>query len=384
MYPGSRSKPSDEWFTIDQAAILAAQWTDVLSNWAGLSTYMRSGVGAAPFPENRGPQACRQWLSVLTRQHVVQEVSEGLPAHRSVLDESDYFRRMNEADRAAIRYALERPAPRLTTYDVAVMGLLFQALDTVWAGRATIEEALARAQAKPRNKSPGSSLRQPRRPPPPLVRPVPSPTPEQAPVVVAFFTGEGPATAAHHPWADLCNGCHPDASVTIEQGPPFDFGATAASSDCFVWPTFARPSGWQQHVIPLQPFLDAESALSLDDLYARRLPSGRHRTPNASHLSRQAAAEALDWYASLAWVMPCFGQWTIPARPGRSGSPSSAPDARRCGLPAPCRVIQDMPLPLERRSCQTTAVRRLISIAGPPTSPSIRPIHRPVGIGWRT
>ncbi len=31
----------------------AAMWTDILSNWAGMSARMGSGVGIAPFPEDR-------------------------------------------------------------------------------------------------------------------------------------------------------------------------------------------------------------------------------------------------------------------------------------------------------------------------------------------
>ncbi len=103
------------------------------------------------------------------------------------------------------------------------------------------------------------------------VRPVPSPTTQQAPVVVTFFAGEGPAAAAYQPWADLFNEYHPDASVRVEQGPSLDFGGTAASADCFGWPSFARPPDWQQHVVSLQPFVDVESAFPLDDFYLQAL-----------------------------------------------------------------------------------------------------------------
>jgi ABC-type glycerol-3-phosphate transport system substrate-binding protein len=267
----------------------AAMWTDALSNWAGLSTRLGSSVGIAPFPEDRTaanpvsltayyvsagtsrPQACWQWISFLTRQHVLQEFGEKLPARRSVLAESEYFQRMGEADRAAIRYALEHPAPRLTAYDVAIMGPLFQALDDVWAGSATVEVALAQAQVEAEEQVAIAIAGASAAPTPPPVRPVPSPTAEQAPIALTFFAGEGPAAASYQAWADLFNTYHPEASVTVEPGTPLDFGGTAGSADCFVWPTFARSADWQQHVVPLQPFIDAQSEFTLDDLYPQAL-----------------------------------------------------------------------------------------------------------------
>jgi multiple sugar transport system substrate-binding protein len=268
----------------------AGMWTDILSNWAAMSARLRSGVGIAPFPEDPAaanpvsltgyfvsagtahPQACWEWLSFLTRQHVVHESSETLPTRRSVLEASAYFARMDEADRAAIRYALEHPAPPLTAYDVAVMRPLFEALDAVYAGRATAEQALANAQAEAEGGIANVVAEATAAPAAPPVRPVPSPSPQGGAVALAFFVPDDLDPAPYQAWADEFNRTRPEIRVTVSGGGPPSFGDAAGVSDCFIWPTFSRPPDWQQHVISLQPFVDAGiSNLHDDDLYPQSL-----------------------------------------------------------------------------------------------------------------
>jgi multiple sugar transport system substrate-binding protein len=271
----------------------AAMWTDILSNWSSLFTRLKSGVGIAPFPEDRTaanpvelsgyyvsartaqPQACWQWISFLTWQHVVQESNEKLPVRRSVLDESEYFSQMDEADRAAIRYALQHPAPRLTAYDVAIMGPLFQALDAVWAGRATVEQALVSAQAEAEEEVAGVVAEATAAPTPPPVCLVPSPTAQGSVVDLLFFVPDDLDQAPYQTWASEFNRDHSDVSVTVKRGTPLSFGDAAGSGDCFVWPAFARPADWQQHVVSLQPFVEAGSDDPLDELYPQALASAQ-------------------------------------------------------------------------------------------------------------
>lgn len=271
----------------------AAMWTDILSNWAAMSARLRSGVGIAPFPEDPAaanpvsltgyfvsagtahPQACWEWLSFLTRQHVVHESSETLPTRRSVLEASAYFARMDEANRAAIRYALEHPAPPLTAYDVAVMRPLFEALDAVYAGRATAEQALANAQAKAEEEIAYVVAEATVAPTAPPVRPVPSPTPQGGAIEVTFSIPDDLDAASYQAWADEFNRARPEIRVTVSGGGPTSFGDVSGASDCFVWPTFSRPADWQQHAISLQPFVDAASADPLDEFYPQSLSGAR-------------------------------------------------------------------------------------------------------------
>ncbi|MGD8795123.1 MAG: extracellular solute-binding protein, partial [Anaerolineae bacterium] len=271
----------------------AAMWTDILSNWAGMSARLRSGVGIAPFPEDpvaanpvsltgyyvsagtAHPQACWEWLSFLTRQHVVHESYETLPARRSVLEASAYFARMDEADRAVIRYALEHPAPPLTAYDVAVMRPLFEALDSVYAGRATVEQALANAQAEAEEEIANVVAEATAAPAAPPVRAVPSPTPQDGAVALTFFVPDDLDSIPYQTWAEEFNRTRSEIRVTVNSSAPPNFGDATGESDCFVWPTFSRPADWQQHAISLQPFVDAASADLLDEFYPQSLSSAR-------------------------------------------------------------------------------------------------------------
>jgi ABC-type glycerol-3-phosphate transport system substrate-binding protein len=348
----------------------AAMWTDILSNWAAMSARLRSGVGIAPFPEDPAavnpvslsgyfvsagtghPQACWEWLSFLTRQHVVHESSETLPTRRSVLDASAYFARMDEADRAAIRYALEHPAPPLTAYDVAVMRPLFEALDAVYAGRATVEQALANAQAEAEEEIANVVASATTAPAAPPVRPVPSPegysgspSPQGGAVAPTLFVPDDLDLAPYQAWAEEFNRTHPEIRVTVSGGTPASFGDVSGASDCFVWPTFSRPADWQQHAISLQPFVDAASLDLLDEFYPQSLSGARvgdelwalplHVAPEILYFNRDLFDAAGLPYPTDAWtwddLATAAARLTVGESEGRqygfAPSASGAPDA---------------------------------------------------------
>lgn len=308
----------------------AAMWTDILSNWAAMSARLRLGVGIVPFPEHPAaanpvsltgsfvsagtahPQACWEWLSFLTRQHVVQESYETLPTRRSVLEASAYFARMDEANRATIRYALEHPSPPLTAYDVAVMRPLFEALDAVYAGRVTVEQALANAQAQAEEEIANVVAEAAAAPAAPPVRPVPSPTLESGAIEVTFSVPDNLNVASYQTWADEFNRTRPEIRVTVSGGGPPSFGDAAGVSDCFIWPTFSRPADWEQHVISLQPFVDAASADLLDEYYPQSLSGARvgdelwalplHVAPEILYFNRDLFDAAGLPYPAGAWT----------------------------------------------------------------------------------
>jgi multiple sugar transport system substrate-binding protein len=182
---------------------------------------------------------------------------------------------MDEADRAAIRYALEHPAPPLTAYDVAVMRPLFEALDAVYAGRVTVEQALANAQAEAEEEIANVVAEATAAPAAPPVRPVPSPTLESGAIEVTFSVPDNLDVASYQAWADEFNRTRPEIRVTVSGGTPTSFGDAAGASDCFMWPTFSRPADWQQHAISLQPFVDAASVDLLDEFYSQSLSGAR-------------------------------------------------------------------------------------------------------------
>lgn len=276
----------------------AAMWTDILANWATMSKRIESGVGIAPFPEDRAaanpvslsgyfvsaatahPQACWLWLSFLTRQHVVHESSATLPARASGLEESAYFRQMGEADRAAIRHALSHPAPPLTAYDAAVMRPLFGAIEALYGGEATAEEALARAQVAAEQVVMTVVAEATAAPTPPPVRRVLAPTAESRAVALTFGVPADLDSTPYEAWADEFNRAYPELRVTVNSGTAPGFGGVSGAPgvqglDCFVWPTFSRPADWQQHVISLQPFVDAGIVNLHDDLYRQSLSAAK-------------------------------------------------------------------------------------------------------------
>jgi len=269
---------------------VAAMWTDILLNWWGMSKGPKPvKVGIAPFPEDRTaanpmmvsgyfvsagtahPQACWQWISFITEQHVVSASVERMSTRRSVFESSDYFDRVGDDGKAAIVYALEHPDPPMTAYGLIVRGALVESMDSVWEGQATVEEALAQAQTLAEERIAQAVAEAAAAPTPPPVRPVPPPTPEVAPVKLAFIIGDELDAVPHQVLAYQFHQRHPEVSVTIKRSPAFNFGETAGSTDCFLWQTFARPDDWQQHIVRLQPFIEEARDFPLDDFYPQGL-----------------------------------------------------------------------------------------------------------------
>ncbi len=267
-----------------------AMWTSILHNWWGKSKGPKPvKVGIAPYPEDRTaanpvtvvgyfvsagtahPQACWQWILFLTGQSVTSEFAERMPVRRSVFEASDFFAQMEDGDRAALLYILEHPGPPETAYSFIAMSALHESLILVWEGQATVEEALAQAQAWAEERIAQAVAQADAAPTLPPVPPVPSPTPEVAPVRLAFAIGDVLVAAPYRSLAGSFHRLHPQVSVKIESGPSLDFGQAAGSADCFIWPTFSRHGDWQQHVLRLQPFIEATPDFPRDDFYPQGL-----------------------------------------------------------------------------------------------------------------
>jgi len=173
---------------------VAAMWTDILLNWWGMSKGPKPvKVGIAPFPEDRTaanpmivrgyfvsagtahPQACWQWISFITEQHVGSASVEQMSTRRSVFESSDHFDQMGDDGKAAIVYAMEHPDPPMTAYDLIVRGALVECMDSVWEGQATVEEALTQAQTLAEERIAQAVAEAAAAPTPPPVRPVPPP-----------------------------------------------------------------------------------------------------------------------------------------------------------------------------------------------------------------
>ena len=213
------------------------------------------------------PDAAWQWLAFLSRQPVATSQGQrGIPARRSVVETTAYWKTLPQTTAAACQQALSRlsPGPLREVAEPAE-----QAVTQILAGEAPMNRAWSAAQSQAWMRLAMASV-EPTPTPFPVARPQPT---SQQTTVIRFFT---PAfLSRYEKAAALFESEHPNIRVRIvkfyEIGTEIEPGVivtkfpdAAAGSDCFKAPP-PDESDWAL-VLDLDPLLNLDPAFPLDDL----------------------------------------------------------------------------------------------------------------------
>lgn len=262
-----------------------AMWPDTVNG----SEYRRSlmNLGVAPFPADApndrstpigfvrtfaisagtvNPDAAWRWLDFVSRQLGDWSNFGGpstLPARRSVVEASNFWRLLDKELAPTFRYAAERAF-------VPVYGSGFpQAIEAILSGEKSAEAALAEAQSVAEAALAAQQAeRAQATPAPPIVMSLPNEEPAGDNVTTVTFQTYSQLSALRA-LADEFHAAHPDIAVEV-QAIDFDeqphLHSLAAESDCFQWsPGFA--DSVETAVLSLEPFLATDPALNQADFY---------------------------------------------------------------------------------------------------------------------
>jgi multiple sugar transport system substrate-binding protein len=280
----------------------AAMWNESTDSWE-LRSHGRA-LGMVPFPvggptsattpiELRSyamsagtihPQESWRWLAFLSRQAIHRE---GLPARRSVAEESGYWDSLDPEVAAVYRFALEHSFSSVkAAWGWSALGeawgwsVLDEAIEAVLQQEQTVEEALVEAQlaayAHVERESPESAA------PTPFAVATPQPTADAEGVTIVFVVQNWwELQAAYKALAAKFHELHPGIEVKVK-GPDWEADVQsvelpwlAAQADCFDY--YLLPLSDDTDVIlNLDPLIEADPSFSLDDYYPQSLEAPRH------------------------------------------------------------------------------------------------------------
>jgi ABC-type glycerol-3-phosphate transport system substrate-binding protein len=262
-------------------------------------------LGVAPYPPlpggtrdfSRGyvissgtqhPQEAWAWLSFLSKQSIASQASKGgpsdsanvLPARKSLAEQSGYWSRLNDQTKAAVRAALDQPAPPASAPDVlSAYQPLLQALQDIVGGKpaaqaaseaqAAIVALVAEAQLTP-TAAPNLA---------PVV--VATPAPNVAPPGATTVTFGMPLAKTGQRLDRLIqqfNQANPTIFVQIKDlmnaNGFMSVPDAATQTDCFAMPIPPAASELTA-TLDLQPLIDSDSTFTLDDYPSALLRSYR-------------------------------------------------------------------------------------------------------------
>jgi len=208
------------------------------------------------------PEAAWRWLCFLSREVAPPN---RLPARRSLIPDSAYAAAVGEKALKVFRYAAEHALPPL--HPVAVEVLLRQAVERVLAGEEEVEDALTEAQEQALSLS-TSRVTEPFT--------VSSPAPPEATMeTITFLLTSRHQEDAYVALAKAFHEVHPDIKVIVRvAGVDYPLPSAeklaeklkASGADCFQFslPVSTVPE-LRQAVLNLQPFIDTDPSLPLDD-----------------------------------------------------------------------------------------------------------------------
>ena len=268
----------------------AAMWSDVSFTFQWRSQQSRE-IGIVPYPVDKPtdattpifvesyamsagtahPQEAWRWLDFLTRRADLDPYGFSLPARRSTAAEMGFWDDLDKDVAAACHFALEHAYSRRLAY-AGAGGALHEALTAILKEEKDVEEALAEAQVKARQRLSEEAVEREQITPQPVVVATPEPMGEEG-VEITFAPFLFDA-ASYRELAESFHEDHPDVTVKVKS-PTFSsrYGLEemAAAGDCFGWFGLAADESSRQHMLNLQPFLDADPAFSRADFYPQAL-----------------------------------------------------------------------------------------------------------------
>jgi ABC-type glycerol-3-phosphate transport system substrate-binding protein len=223
----------------------------LIVNWKWASGYAMSAGTAHP-------QESWEWLSFLTHQ----PLRESMPPRPSLFEasKSEFDEEMWEV----YSYILDKPQVTLSP-DLPIVDPLLGALDSIFAEEKGVEEALAEAQAQALDMVEASA--EEAATPIPLIA-IPTPEPRDERITIAFCPNHA-LLDEYRLLVREFHKQHPEINVELVISEALKPQYLAEECDCF-----AAHSGfgtqrlpYYQHILNLQPFLDADPDVSLDDFY---------------------------------------------------------------------------------------------------------------------
>lgn len=273
----------------------AAMWTESSHNFprhsqskeigmvsypVGRPTDATTPISARSYAMSAGtahPQESWRWLDFLTRHIDAGPYGfSSLPARRSVAAETGIWEDLDEDVAAAYRFALEHAYPRYFAYTGAWRAL-YEAIVTILKGEKNVEETLAEAQVMAQQLLSEEARERAQITPQPVVVATQEPVGEEG-VEILFISPFN--MTSYEELAERFHEDHPDITVKVRR-PTFSgcvgLEEMAAAGDCFAWFGMAADENSTQHILNLQPFLDADPAFSHADFYPQAVKPFRRQ-----------------------------------------------------------------------------------------------------------
>jgi ABC-type glycerol-3-phosphate transport system substrate-binding protein len=223
------------------------------------------------------PDESWRWLVFLTRHYQASgfAMSNRLPVRRSVAEESGLWEDLAEDQVAAYQDALEHPFPLNRMPGVWVP--LREAILAVVKGESDVRAALSEAQTKAMETL--AVAGKPSEEATPVVVATPRPEPEPGAGELIRFSVLGADLSHYRKLADEFHQLHPDITVKVTQPsftePSFGLEDLFEGVDCVAGYADLSDPEYRALLLNLQPFLEGDEDLSLDDFYPQALSAFR-------------------------------------------------------------------------------------------------------------
>lgn len=225
------------------------------------------------------PDESWRWLAFLTRRQSPDPgMQNTLPARRSVAEKTSFWEDLDKDQVAAYQDALEHPFPLNQVPQTEVGVPLVEAILAVVKGESEVEMALAEAQAKALETLAAAS-RPPTERATPVVVATPKPEPSPGEGEIIRFAVLGADLSYYRSLADEFHEQNPE--ITVKVALPSVTGASLNTKDLFEagdcvagYVALSDPDD-RALLLNLQPFLEGDEDLPLDDFYPQALSAFR-------------------------------------------------------------------------------------------------------------
>jgi ABC-type glycerol-3-phosphate transport system substrate-binding protein len=174
------------------------------------------------------PEAAWKWVEFLSRQPP-DRYERGIPARKSVAEETGYWKKLGDETAAVYRHALEHAV----NYPSVINWALSSAFEMVLQGE-PVDVALTEVQAKVSDRL-AEAAAEAQRSPKEFVVATPVPTPTPGGTLIRFLAPYGVDMTAYRDLASRFQQTHPDIAVEVSPAGGGSLAEQAAAADCFAW-----------------------------------------------------------------------------------------------------------------------------------------------------
>lgn len=391
-----------------------AMWPGLSFGWQWMREEQELNVGIVPFPEGGAvtggnsdttylwarevaamsagtayPEAAWRWLDALGRQVHLLYGTRWLPARRSVAETNGFWDSLDEEAATTLQYALDHSYGFYweagQNQSTAVYMPFAEAVEAILKGEQSAPEALGdvQTQAVAAIEQEAAQRAAATAVPAIVVAPLEDePQPAETAVTITFAPPSG--VTAYRPGtyrelAETFQRDHPNIVIKLhESGGASTIEGMAAQTDCFSWlPQLSAPSS-RDAVLSLEPFLEADPTLDLDDFYPALLEpftrqGQRWGLPGEAKpyvlLYNKTLFDAAGLeYPSLEWTMDEFLETVVSLTQGEG-------DEKQYGFVPQVYETQEVILMMERLGANlvdTSVDPPTLSLATPQTAAALR------------